>query len=135
MHRSARRNGAPYRETTTAVHRLESAGLRAVRLETALDRTGVRATEVLPTVRHPAAGVPAEDRPGDPGIAIADRRAHVREVEALSRAARTTEGGMTAALAQRVDDRTIGAGVPGPITQKLLAAYRKKANELTLAQA
>jgi branched-chain amino acid aminotransferase len=35
----------------------------------------------------------------------------------------------------RVDDRTIGAGVPGAITKKLLAEFRKKANELTLAKA
>jgi branched-chain amino acid aminotransferase len=31
----------------------------------------------------------------------------------------------------QVDDRTIGSGKPGPITQRLLAAYRTKANELT----
>lgn len=35
----------------------------------------------------------------------------------------------------RVNDRKIGSGVPGPITKKLLAEYRKKANELTLAKA
>jgi branched-subunit amino acid aminotransferase/4-amino-4-deoxychorismate lyase len=35
----------------------------------------------------------------------------------------------------RVDDRTIGAGVPGAITKKLLAEFRKKANQLTLAKA
>jgi len=35
----------------------------------------------------------------------------------------------------QVDDRTIGAGKPGPITTKLLAEFRKKANELTLARA
>ena len=34
-----------------------------------------------------------------------------------------------------VDDKTIGAGTPGPVTQKLLAEFRKKANELTLAKA
>lgn len=31
----------------------------------------------------------------------------------------------------RVDDRTIGAGVPGPITKRLLEAYREKVRELT----
>jgi branched-chain amino acid aminotransferase len=31
----------------------------------------------------------------------------------------------------RVDDRTIGAGVPGPITKRLLDAYRGKVRELT----
>ena len=31
----------------------------------------------------------------------------------------------------QVDDRTIGSGKPGPITQNLLAAYRKRATELT----
>lgn len=31
----------------------------------------------------------------------------------------------------RVDDRAIGSGTPGPITQTLLAGYRKKAQELT----
>ena len=31
----------------------------------------------------------------------------------------------------QVDDRTIGAGVPGPITRKLLDAFRRKAQELT----
>jgi branched-chain amino acid aminotransferase len=35
----------------------------------------------------------------------------------------------------QVDDRTIGSGKPGPITTKLLAEFRKKANELTLAKA
>jgi branched-chain amino acid aminotransferase len=33
----------------------------------------------------------------------------------------------------RVDERTIGSGVPGPITQALLAGYRAKAQELTRA--
>jgi branched-chain amino acid aminotransferase len=33
----------------------------------------------------------------------------------------------------QVDDKTIGAGVPGPLTKKLLAEFRKKANELSLA--
>jgi branched-subunit amino acid aminotransferase/4-amino-4-deoxychorismate lyase len=31
----------------------------------------------------------------------------------------------------QVDDRRIGAGVPGPTTQKLLAAFRRQAHELT----
>ena len=31
----------------------------------------------------------------------------------------------------RIDDRVIGSGVPGPITKKLMAAYRRKAMELT----
>jgi branched-chain amino acid aminotransferase len=31
----------------------------------------------------------------------------------------------------QVDDRRIGAGVPGETTQKLLAAFRRKAHELT----
>ena len=35
----------------------------------------------------------------------------------------------------QVDDRKIGAGVPGPITKKLLGEFRRKANELTLAKA
>jgi len=34
----------------------------------------------------------------------------------------------------RVDDRTIGSGVPGPITQALLRGYRQKAEALTAAQ-
>ena len=33
----------------------------------------------------------------------------------------------------QVDDRTIGDGRPGPVTKKLLDAFRKKANELTAA--
>jgi branched-chain amino acid aminotransferase len=33
----------------------------------------------------------------------------------------------------KVDDRIVGAGTPGPITRKLLAAYRQKAHELTRA--
>jgi len=33
----------------------------------------------------------------------------------------------------RIDERVIGAGVPGPVTQKLLAGYRRKAQELTRA--
>jgi len=33
-----------------------------------------------------------------------------------------------------VDNRTIGAGVPGPVTKKLLAEFRRKANEMTLAR-
>ena len=33
----------------------------------------------------------------------------------------------------RIDDRVIGAGVPGPVTQKLLNGYRRKAQELTRA--
>lgn len=35
----------------------------------------------------------------------------------------------------QVDDRTIGAGKPGPITKKLLAEFRRRANEMTLAKA
>jgi branched-chain amino acid aminotransferase len=35
----------------------------------------------------------------------------------------------------QVDDRTIGAGVPGPVTKRLLAEFRRKANELSLAKA
>jgi hypothetical protein len=31
----------------------------------------------------------------------------------------------------RIDDRVIGAGTPGPITLKLLDAYRKRAHDLT----
>lgn len=33
----------------------------------------------------------------------------------------------------RVDDRTIGSGAPGPVTQKLLAEFRRRANEMTTA--
>ena len=33
----------------------------------------------------------------------------------------------------QVDDRTLGAGHPGPVTQQLLAAYRRRANEMTTA--
>jgi branched-chain amino acid aminotransferase len=33
----------------------------------------------------------------------------------------------------QVDDHTIGAGTPGPITGKLLAEFRRRANELTAA--
>jgi branched-subunit amino acid aminotransferase/4-amino-4-deoxychorismate lyase len=35
----------------------------------------------------------------------------------------------------QVDDQKIGAGVPGALTNKLLAEFRRKANELTLAKA
>jgi branched-subunit amino acid aminotransferase/4-amino-4-deoxychorismate lyase len=35
----------------------------------------------------------------------------------------------------QVDDRKIGTGKPGPITQKLLAEFRRRANEMTLAKA
>jgi branched-chain amino acid aminotransferase len=35
----------------------------------------------------------------------------------------------------RLDDRVIGSGTPGPITMKLLEAYRRKAQELTRALA
>jgi hypothetical protein len=31
----------------------------------------------------------------------------------------------------QVDDRTIGAGVPGPVTRTLLAEFRRQANEST----
>ena len=34
----------------------------------------------------------------------------------------------------KVDDRRIGTGSPGPITRALLDGYRKKAQELTLAE-
>jgi branched-chain amino acid aminotransferase len=34
----------------------------------------------------------------------------------------------------QVDDRTIGAGKPGPVTKTLLAEFRRRANELTLAK-
>ena len=34
----------------------------------------------------------------------------------------------------QVDDRTIGAGVPGPVTNALLAGFRKKAHALTSRQ-
>jgi branched-chain amino acid aminotransferase len=34
----------------------------------------------------------------------------------------------------QVDERTIGSGVPGRITRKLLAEFRRRANELTLAR-
>ena len=33
----------------------------------------------------------------------------------------------------QVDDRTIGSGKPGPVTQALLEGYRRKAQELTRA--
>ena len=33
----------------------------------------------------------------------------------------------------QVDDRTIGSGKPGPITRKLLAEFRRRAHEMTLA--
>ena len=33
----------------------------------------------------------------------------------------------------RIDQRVIGSGTPGPVTQKLLAGYRRKAQELTRA--
>jgi branched-chain amino acid aminotransferase len=33
----------------------------------------------------------------------------------------------------QVDDRKVGTGLPGPSTQKLLAEYRRRANELTMA--
>ena len=33
----------------------------------------------------------------------------------------------------QVDDKTIGSGAPGPVTKKLLAEYRRKADELTAA--
>jgi len=32
----------------------------------------------------------------------------------------------------RVDDRTVGSGAPGPVTQKLLDGYRRRAQELTV---
>jgi branched-chain amino acid aminotransferase len=35
----------------------------------------------------------------------------------------------------QVDDRTVGSGVPGPVTRSLLDAYRKKAHALTMGQA
>jgi branched-chain amino acid aminotransferase len=35
----------------------------------------------------------------------------------------------------QVDDRTIGSGAPGPVTRKLLADFRRRANELTLTRA
>jgi branched-chain amino acid aminotransferase len=35
----------------------------------------------------------------------------------------------------QVDERTIGAGEPGPVTRKLLAEFRRQAHELTLAKA
>ena len=35
----------------------------------------------------------------------------------------------------QVDDRTIGSGKPGPVTKKLLAEFRRRANEMTLAKA
>jgi branched-chain amino acid aminotransferase len=35
----------------------------------------------------------------------------------------------------QVDEQTIGAGVPGPVTRKLLAEFRRQAHELTLAKA
>lgn len=35
----------------------------------------------------------------------------------------------------QVDDRTIGSGTPGPISKRLLEAFRKRANELTGAVA
>ena len=33
----------------------------------------------------------------------------------------------------QVDNQTIGSGAPGPITKKLLAEYRRRANEMTAA--
>jgi branched-chain amino acid aminotransferase len=35
----------------------------------------------------------------------------------------------------QVDDRAIGSGTPGQVTKKLLAEFRRRANELTLAKA
>ena len=34
----------------------------------------------------------------------------------------------------QVDDRKIGSGTPGPVTQTLLDGFRKKAQELTQVQ-
>ena len=34
----------------------------------------------------------------------------------------------------QVDDRTIGTGKPGPITQKLLSEFRRRTNEMTMAR-
>lgn len=33
----------------------------------------------------------------------------------------------------QVDDRTIGAGVPGPVTRRLLTEFRRRANDMTAA--
>jgi branched-chain amino acid aminotransferase len=33
----------------------------------------------------------------------------------------------------RIDDRVVGSGMPGPVSQKLLAGYRRKAQDLTRA--
>lgn len=35
----------------------------------------------------------------------------------------------------QVDDRTIGSGKPGPVTGKLLAEFRRRANEMTMVRA
>jgi branched-chain amino acid aminotransferase len=35
----------------------------------------------------------------------------------------------------QVDDRTIGSGTPGPVTKKLLADFRRRANEMTMVRA
>lgn len=66
------------------------------------------------------------------GVAVEDRVLRDEDLFAADEAFFTSTTKELMPIVE-VDDRTIGTGRPGPITQQLLAEYRRRANELTLA--
>ncbi len=70
----------------------------------------------------------------DVGIPVREQVLHDEDVFGADEAFLTSTTRELVPIVQ-VNDHKIGAGVPGPIAKALLAAFRKKANELTRAAA
>jgi branched-chain amino acid aminotransferase len=68
----------------------------------------------------------------DLGITVRDAVLHDDDLLGADEAFLTSTTREAVPIAQ-VDDRTIGSGIPGPVTQALLEGYRRKAQELTRA--
>jgi branched-chain amino acid aminotransferase len=66
----------------------------------------------------------------DIGIEVRDETLYPKDLDTADEAFITSTTRELSPVV-RIDDRVIGSGVPGPITKKLMAAYRRKAMELT----
>lgn len=66
------------------------------------------------------------------GVAVREQVLHDEDVFGADEAFLTSTTREAVPIV-RINDRTIGAGVPGPVTSALLAGFRKKADELTRA--
>jgi branched-chain amino acid aminotransferase len=68
----------------------------------------------------------------DVGIEVRDETLFPKDLETADEAFITSTTRELSPVT-RIDDRVIGGGKPGPVTQKLLEGYRKRAHELTRA--